>query len=192
MKYKKISEQEEFLENPFIDKAINDVKIIKKTEIIRPKGSGEIQMIVNDAGEVTGHSAFVRFIEVDEEKFAKLYLSQLSTFWELPKPAIRVFTYILTVLIPKRDTFYFDMEDCLKFTKYSQRNHVLTGLSCLIDAGIIARTRKSYEYFINPFVVFNGDRVTFAKTYIRKKKESRETPWTKNSEKTANKLDLKA
>jgi len=175
-KYTKISDFENHQENPFLDKAVNDVKIIKKTEIIRPKGSGEIQMIVNDAGEVTGHSAFVRFVEVDEEKFAKLYLSQLSTFWELSKPAIRVFTYILTILIPKKDEFYFFMEDCLKYTKYASERSVLEGLTDLIKAGIIARGKDSIRYYINPLVVFNGDRVTFAKTYIRKKKASREIP----------------
>jgi hypothetical protein len=113
----------------------------------------------------------MRFIEVEEEKFAKLYLSQFSSFWELSKPAIRVFGYILTKLEPKKDFFLFDMDLCIEYTKYTQRNHILTGLSGLIEAGIIARSSKHYIYFINPMIIFNGDRVTFAKTYIKKRTE---------------------
>lgn len=63
------------------------------------------------------------------------------------------------------------MDKALTYTSYSHRSHVLTGLSNLVECGIIARTAYEYEYFINPLVFFNGNRVTFAKTYIKKKKE---------------------
>lgn len=169
MKYFKLTTFEEHQDNPFVEKAIEDIRVIKRTKTIRPKGRGEIQMIINDNGEVTGHSAFMQFIEVDEEKFAKLYLSQLSAIWELSKPAIKVFSYILTQLRPKEDIFFFDMDHCLSYTKYNGANSVFSGLSELIGAGIIARTKHHYKYFINPLVVFNGERVTFAKTYIKKK-----------------------
>lgn len=172
MKYNKISKFEEFSENPFVQNVINDVKFVKKMKTVIPKSSkSEIQMIVNDGGEVTGHSAFFQFEEVDEDKFAKLYLSQLSTLWDLSKPAIRVFTYILSILMPRNDEFYFDISECLKYTGYTAKNSIFTGLSELIEANIIARTKNHYKYFINPLVAFNGDRVTFAKTYIKKKRD---------------------
>lgn len=171
MKYNKITKFEEYSENPFIEKVIEDVKVVKKMKTVIPKtGRSEIQMIVSDGGEVTGHSAFFQFIEVDEEKFAKLYLSQLSSLWNLSKPAIKVFTYILSVLPPKSDKFYFDISECSKYTGYSAKSSIFTGLAELIEAKIIARTKNHYKYYINPLVVFNGDRVTFAKTYIKKKK----------------------
>jgi len=175
MKYKSLTKQAEFEENPFVERAIEDIKIVQKTQLIRPQNNKEIQLIVNSGtGEVSGHSAFMRYVEVDEAQFAKVYLSQFAAFWELTKPAIRVFGYILTRLKIKEDFFYFDMEDCMVYTEYTHRNNVLTGLTCLIECGIIARSTKSYKYFINPLVVFNGNRVTFAKTYIKKKKEVNE------------------
>lgn len=170
MKYKPIKALPSFEENPFIEKAMQDVKIIKRQQIIRPKNRDEVQQIVSTDGEVTGYTAFTRFIEVDEEKFAKLYLSQFANFWELSKPAIRVFGYILTVLQPKKDDFIFDMDDCLRYTKYAQRNHVVSGLSNLIECQIIAKSNKDYKYFINPLMVFNGDRVAFTKMYVKKKR----------------------
>ncbi len=127
--------------------------------------------MVNAEGEATGYGAFMQYIEVDEDKFAKVYLSQFAAFWELSKPAIRVFGYILSALKQGQDRLIFKMDKALTYTNYSHRSHVLTGLSNLVECGIIARTSYDYEYFINPLVFFNGNRVTFAKTYIRKKKE---------------------
>lgn len=170
-KYNKIRDYESFEQNPFVEKAIEDIKIVKKHQIVKSRDKSEIQMIVNQSGEVEGHTAFMRFIEVDEEKFTKIYLGQFHNFWDLSKPAIRVFGYIMSVLIPKKDWFYFDMTDCLKYTKYSTEKSVFEGISSLIESGIIARSESHIRYYINPLVIFNGDRVTFAKTYIKKKKE---------------------
>jgi hypothetical protein len=171
-KYNKISNYKGFEENPFVEKAISEIQITKKTQLLRGKDRSEVKLIVDEmSGEVEGYTAFMRFIEVDEEKFAKLYLSQLSAFWDLSKPSIKVFSYIMTILIPKKDEFYFFMEDCLKYTNYSSERSVFEGISGLIDAGIIARSSNNVKYFVNPLVAFNGSRVTFAKTYIKKKKD---------------------
>jgi hypothetical protein len=169
MAYKKVTDHKKFKDNPFVEKAIEDIRIVKRTQVVRPKEAGEIQMIVADNGEVQGHSAFMRFIEVDEERFAKIYLSQFAAFWELSKPAIRVFGFILTMLKPKHDSFILRMDACLQYTGYKSTKEIFTGLSALMEAGIIARSNYDFEYFINPLIVFNGDRVTFAKTYIKKR-----------------------
>ena len=171
MSYKKVTEFEKFRDNPFVEKAVEDIKVVKKTQVVRARDKGEIQMIVNGGGEVEGYSQFLRFIEVDEAQFAKIYLNQFSAFWELSKPAIRVFGYIINILKPKSDSFILRMELCLEYTGYKHRKDVITGISSLIEAGIIARSEYSDEYFINPLVVFNGDRVTFAKTYIKRKNQ---------------------
>lgn len=172
MKYNKVTVHEQFKENPFVENAIQQINITKKTQVIRPKNRDEIQMITSSDGEVTGYTAFTRFIEVDEEKFAKVYLSQFASFWELSRAAIRVFGYLLTVLQPKKDTFIFKMDDCLQHTGYKHKKDVLSGLGNLIECNIIARSNYDWEYFINPLVVFNGDRVAFTKMYVRRKKET--------------------
>lgn len=175
-KYKKIREYENFEVNPFAEKAIEEMQIVKKQQIIRPTDRNEIHMIVNSqTGAVEGQTAFMRFIEVDEQRFAKVYLSQFSSFFNLSKSAIKVFGYILTVIPPKKDSFYFIMEECLKYTGYSTEKSVFEGLASLIENNIIARSNNHVRYFINPLVVFNGDRVTFAKTYIKKREMDNQT-----------------
>ena len=169
MNYKSIKQHEKFDENPFLEKAIKDISIVKKTQTMRTGNRDEIQMIVAADGTVEGYSAFMRFIEVDEERFTKLYLSQFESFWDLSKPSIRVFGYIMSVLKKDQDSIMIRMDKCLEFTKYKQRAMIISGLSGLVESGIIAKSKYENEYFINPLIVFNGSRVTFAKTYVKKR-----------------------
>jgi hypothetical protein len=174
-KYVKLKDYKGFEENPFVEKAIAEIKVVKRQQVIRPANRNEIQMIVSSDGVVEGYTAFMRFVEVDEAQFAKVYISQFAAFWELTKPAIRVFGYILTALKPKSDSFFFNLQLCKEHTGYNTNKSIFEGITALIDCNIIARSSNHNIYFINPLVVFNGDRVSFAKTYIKKKREDSKT-----------------
>jgi len=176
--------------NPFVENAIENIKentVSKKRFIKGTKGIE--QTLVNKDGEITGHTAFLQMVEVDEEKFAKIYLSQFAAFWDLPKAGIRVFGYIITkCLLPKQDVFYFDIDEALEYTGYSSSKYINTGIAALVNAGIIARGNRQNKYFINPLVVFNGNRVTFARTYVKKRtkavedKNQMSLPWGEGSD----------
>lgn len=160
-------------ENPFIKQAVEQVNksIVKKYKTASKTGEKAILKAFDEnTGEVLGHTQFIRQIEVDEEQFAKFYLSNFSAFFDLKPSAIKVFGYILTQLIPNRDLFYFYIEDCKEYAGYRSSKTVYNGLASLLNNEIIARGRTEYEYFINPMVAFNGNRITFAKTYVKKKK----------------------
>jgi hypothetical protein len=184
--YSKLGDFESFTANPFIEEAVNNIErqTVRKTKMIRPDGTltKQAQLVVSNSetGEAVGFGAFMQYVELDEEKFAKLYVSQFAAFWELSKPAIRVFGFILTLVRPGADSFVLRMDKALDFTKYAHRKMVLSGLSDLVKNGIIARSKYADEYFINPLVFFNGNRVVFAKTYIKKRTETEQ----------ANQLDL--
>jgi len=53
-------------------------------------------------------------------------------------------------------------------TLYKSRGLVISSLAELVGAGLIARSTDPLIYFLNPLIVFNGSRVTFAKSYVRK------------------------
>lgn len=171
MAYKGVTKHEVHAKNPFIEKAMEEISVRQRKEMIRRTKEGEGLLIVSErSGEVEGHTAFMRYIEVDEAQFAKLYLSELSALFDLTKPAIRVLAYLLSALKPNKDTVLFIMDDCIEYTKYKGKKDVLSGLSCLIESKIIARSKQEFIYFINPLIFFNGNRVTFAKTYVKKRK----------------------
>ena len=160
-------------ENPFLAQAIEQVNsnIVKKYKTASKTGEKAILKAYDESGQVVGHTQFIRQIEVDEEQFAKFYLSNFSAFFDLKPQAIKVFGYILTQLIPNRDEFLFLTDEALEFTKYKSSTSIRIGLTSLLKNEIIARGRADNLYFINPMVAFNGNRITFAKTYVKKKKK---------------------
>lgn len=169
----KLTNQQMFTENPFVEKAIEQINENTKKTYRWLKGNKLVQQYaVNEEGEIIAHAAFVQQIEVDETQFAKLYLSQLGVFFDLPKTALRVFTYILNILQPKSDRVFINLREALKYTGYKDENSIISGLAILCHKGFIARSEVHYMYFINPMVFFNGNRITFAKTYIRKREKA--------------------
>jgi len=176
MAIKKITDFEKNLENPFLKQAVEQVQknIVKKYKTASNTGEKAILKAYDEnTGEVLGHTQFIRQIEVDEEQFAKFYLSNFSAFFDLPPSAIKVFGYILTQLTPNKDEFIFDRDDCLTYTKYKSPASIFEGLSSLLSNEIIARGKTDYKYYINPMIAFNGNRITFAKTYIKKQKANK-------------------
>lgn len=168
---KKLSEFIKNNENPFLENALEVINrnIVQKTKMTKNAGESAILKAVDDkTGEILGHTAFIRQIEVDEDQFAKFYLNGFKAFFDLKPASIKVFGFILKQLKPNKDTFDFSLEDCIKDTEYTKQT-IYRGLTELLNNEIIARGRFEYQYFINPMIVFNGNRVTFARTFVQKK-----------------------
>lgn len=158
-------------ENPFLKEAVEQVQnmVVKRFKsAVRTDERAILKAYDENTGEVLGHTQFIRQIEVDEEQFAKFYLSNFSVFFDLKPPAIKVFGYILNQLVPNKDEFLFVIDDCTKFCGYKTKASIFQGLGQLVENRIIARGKTDFLYYINPMIVFNGNRVTFAKTYISK------------------------
>lgn len=80
---KKLTEFQKNTENPFLKQAIEQVEknVVKKYKTATKTDQRAIlQAFDPSSGEVLGHTQFVRQIEVDEQQFAKLYLSNFSAF----------------------------------------------------------------------------------------------------------------
>jgi len=175
----KVSEFQKNEENPFLKQAIEEVNnsIVKKYKTATKTDQKAIlQAFDPETGEVLGHTQFIRQIEVDEQQFAKLYLSNFSAFFDLQPSAIKVFGYILNNLLPNKDFFYFNREDCMKYTGYTSDGSIFKGLAQLLASEIIARGKTDYIYFINPLIFFNGNRISFTKTYVKKQKKAQIDP----------------
>ncbi|MCQ5039409.1 RepA protein, partial [Bacteroides fragilis] len=97
------------------------------------------------------------------------YTLRILPLFSIYQSAIRVFGYILTCMKPKNDMIIFDRRKCLEYTQYKSDKAIYKGLAELEQSEIIARGPNEYNWFINPLIVFNGDRVSFTKTYVRKK-----------------------
>lgn len=163
-------------ENPFLKQAVEQVEkaVIRKWKNTAGSDAKAILSVVdNDTAEIVGQTTFMRKIEVDEDQFAKLYLSQFQAFFDLTTAGIRVFGYIMTCMKPRKDMILFDREECLEYTKYKGVESVYRGLTELLKAGIIARGKTDNLYFINPLIAWNGDRVRFVNEYVKKQKKAK-------------------
>lgn len=161
-------------ENPFLKQSLEIINqnVAKKYKTATKTSEKAIlQAFDPNTGDMLGHTQFIRQIEVDEEQFAKLYLSRFSVFFDLKPQAMKVFGYILNQLVPNKDEFVFILEDCLEYTEYRSENSVRIGLTNLLEKEIIARGKTEFLYYINPMVAFNGNRITFAESYVKKKKK---------------------
>lgn len=167
----KFSDYEKNKENPFIKDAIehiNNRTVKKYRSATGTDRRAVLQAVDPESGECLGHTSFLRQIECDEEEFIKFYLRDFRVFFGLSEKAMRVFGYILTQVKPNSDEFIFLIEDCLQHTPYKGKNSIYAALAELISAEIIARGRSEVFFYINPMVIFNGSRVTFAKSYVNK------------------------
>lgn len=168
--YLAISDFEKHETNPFAQEAIEKVQkvTVRKSKVAGADKSAQHIITNSETGELDGYAQFVHYVEVDEEKFTKLYIAEFASFYELNKPAMKVLHYIISNIRKDTDRFHFRMKKCIEFTGYSKFS-IFNGVGSLIKNGIIARTDENDEFFINPMVLFNGDRIAYVRTYVKKK-----------------------
>lgn len=159
-------------ENPFLRDSVNEIEkhIVKKWRNASSTDKRAVLVATNpETGEILGHTTFMRQVDVDEEQFTKLFLAQFEAFFDLTKAGIRVFGYVMKCLRPRIDMIYFDKDECMQYTQYTSLDSIYRGITELIKAGILARSKSDSMYYINPLIVWNGDRVTFVHDYRKKK-----------------------
>jgi len=161
MKYKKITSFPRNEENPFIED-IMEITISKRRKIISGK---KPSLIVDGEGEVLGEQVFAVLEKVDKASFTKVFKKGWLGLFDLSKAAIKVFSYITIASKPNKDTVFFDAKECKEHTGYKTHQPINTGLAELIEKDFIARTDKSYLYYINPTMFFNGSRAKLIHAY---------------------------
>lgn len=167
---KKLSDFALNKENPFMAQtlvSIGNAIVSKPVKSSNTDQSAILKAVDTETGEILGNSVFMTQKVVDSDNFLKLMMSGFRAFYNLRPVSIRVLGYIFTLLKPNRDEFVFLFEECMQETGYGKTS-VFKALAELCNAQIIARGVKEGIYYINPMVVFNGDRITFATTYINK------------------------
>ncbi|WP_448175759.1 hypothetical protein [Morganella morganii] len=134
----------------------------------------------------TSKSYFANIVhtqEVDKEEFIKLYTSQIKAYFDLTKTAYKVFFIFLRIYQDAigKDHFYLSCKKAMSLAEKID-HFVLSesifyrGIKELIEKRIIAKTNEKNWYFINPAIVFNGDRARFVSEIIKKKETMEEQP----------------
>lgn len=158
---KGVSQAEKYKTNPFASDVFN-IEKGKKSVIA---GTTKQVLVDTDTGAVEGITLLHKYKEVDKEQFVKLYIEEISSLFELSKTGLKVFGFVLKALRINSAEIYIDISELMQFCEYKQKNQVYKGLAELIANKIIAMSIRPNLWFINPSIIFNGDRVVFAKEY---------------------------
>ena len=158
----KVSESQKYKSNPFLESGIIKMDKGKSTVIA---GSTKNILVDSESGEVQGVTILHKYKEVDKTQFVKLFVNEVSALFDLSKTGLKTFGYILTSLRPNDDIIYIYLPDLLKYAEWGSTVPAYRGLGELIANKIIAPSVKPNMWYINPNIVFNGDRVLFVKEY---------------------------
>ena len=153
---KTLKDCEEFNDNPFI-------KLLLDNEQIQPRKKNVVKretMDREDGGEgleVPVFSGDAIYFWFDGRKYSKVFSQNVGLIKGLSSCAMQMFFYILENATVNRDVVYVKPKDFLTFTGMSSRSQYYLAVLELINKKVIAKTKSSGSFFINPLVVFNGN-----------------------------------
>lgn len=157
-----------FPTNPFFDY----LEVREKDKMIFAKTDA---IVTNEkTGELMGQQVVATFKKVDTGQFVKIFTDKISTILDLSKAGHKLLTVILSLIQRQSmntDVLIMPMSDAMKeaeahgFT-ISKRTYD-RAIADIIKHGILARHYSPNMYFINPAIIYNGDRtkITFVEQY---------------------------
>ena len=163
--------EKKFEKNPFVfensDNAIFTLQLPTKKQ---KKIVGNSHLGVHNllTGETEGGNFLWVEKSVDDEQFAKVYLKEMHHLYGLKRTGLQTLHYLLSKLEPNRDLVYIHYPEMRKFCGWTNKRTCYIGLKELFAQKFIAPSMAPGFWFINPKIIFNGNRLTLMTTYIKK------------------------
>ena len=85
---------------------------------------------------------------------------------KLSKTAREVLWYIMNNIPQDRGYVLIDNGAVMDFCHFKTRKSVREAVVELLDKDILARTTINKKYWVNPLILFNGNRIVYANEYI--------------------------
>jgi len=155
-----------YTKNPFILTTSENTK----SGVKRVTSGKDKMMIVNEeTGERLAGAGFFQYQEVDKTQFLKLYIHGVRAITELSAAGTKVFEILYINMQDQKDTdtILLSWEFVDKEISNISRTTYFKGMKELVEKGFIAETMIQNYYFINPNYMFNGDRLSFVKTFVK-------------------------
>lgn len=121
------------------------------------------------------HDAETNMVEfLDTAPFIKLFTENLSPFLALSYGGLKLLLVVISELAtsPGKDEIYLNENSAIDPATGSEilsRSAFYRAVSDLVKHKFIAEQHhRPHMYFVNPNLIFNGDRVKFANSYIQK------------------------
>lgn len=165
-----------YKENPFTQSLT--VKTRSKTVTIQASDRMNTEYaIVNQDTQEIKSTHIATYKQVDDDQFIKLFTQNISMVFDLKQAARKTLDMIMHVMQKtaiSKDEVYIDDNVRAEFTEQLSlklsKTTMYRGLSDLESANIIAKSIRTNIYFLNPNIIFNGDRLILTQAIERRKK----------------------
>jgi len=132
--------------------------------------NGNRAMIIGkDTGELLGdaHAAFFEMQAVDQGQFVKIYLEGVKNTTKLAKAGMQVFEIVYNQMRenPQTDKIELNFYLAKKFGIEMSERTYQRGLRELLENEFLYRSPSADVFFVNIMYMFNGNRITLAKSY---------------------------
>lgn len=150
--------------NPFMSKIVEHIDDSKHRKVI---GHSFQDVVDVPTGNITKQRILVLGEQkvVDKQEYAKLYMGEIQRFFGLSKSTLKMLDYVMQNIRYNEDRiclYYPDVKNRLGVTK----GVMYSSIRQLIKTDIIARASTPGCYYINPAVVFKGDRIAIVRQYM--------------------------
>ena len=151
--------------NPFLSSVIEYIEDSKHRKVV---GHSWQDVVSKGTGEINKQKILVLGEQkiVDTQEYSKVYMGSLSKFFGLSKKALVMLNYIMENIRYNEDRiclYYPDVKDKTGMVKTTMYSSIKQMLKC----NMIAKASTPGCYYINPAVMFKGERITIVLDYIR-------------------------
>lgn len=159
--------------NPFLVQTIASANIGNKQLHF---AVGKDETVVNTAtGALNETQAAFKLTKViDKSKFVMLYMALMNDFFKFSKSSQKLVRTILNEVSEsgmQKDSIYLSLDVVKDYLKEHDETIGKTSYSKaikdLIASSLIAESNRTNIWFVNPAMVFNGDRATFITELIK-------------------------
>lgn len=104
--------------------------------------------------------------KVDHAQFIKIFKENLAAVMKLSKTAREVLWYIMNNIPQDRGYVVIDNASVMDFCGFKTRKSVREAVVELLSKDFLTRSTIPKKYWVNPLVLFNGNRIVYANEYI--------------------------
>lgn len=160
-----IRQSKAYPENPFMTGSIVEIKGKKKRYTIAAKSD----FLMSREGLVKGGIEHTIVRMVDDSKFVKVFSDGIAGMYDLKSAGGKVFRYLFDQVqkFPNVDRIYLYFMDAAEEPWIISRTVFFRGMAELLEKGFIARSESPNMFYLNPAMIWNGDRFRFVNEYRR-------------------------
>jgi hypothetical protein len=153
-------------ENPFLRGSVVQIKGRKKQYTV---SSAKDNALVNQAGQIVGTVQHSITRIVDDTKFVKVFADGIASIYDLKTAGSKVFRFLFEEVQknPGQDRLYLYFMDAVEDPWRIPKTTFFKGLAELLERGFVAKSSNPNIYFLNPAMLWNGDRFRFIQEYQR-------------------------